>query len=275
MEGSDALPEPYSWVQQPGGLERLGKHIGDEFSAAGVTHALCMPSSEISDADPLGIAATLRHAEHVRGVKLHPIGIAHPERYDLDHLRRVEAVLEQGQVKALKVYLGYLHHEPYSVGYRPYFRLAAKYRVPIIFHTGDTNSRVAKVKYAHPLPLEEIAVDFPHAQFVLAHFGNPWTLDAAQVVYKNPNVWVDLSAFLIGTTADFARMEAVGTIERTVRRVQEAIEFAEADDRFMFGSDWPLAPIGAYRDFVAQLFPPEQRRAVFADNAKRLFGLEK
>jgi predicted TIM-barrel fold metal-dependent hydrolase len=28
----------------------------------------------------------------------------------------------------------------------------------------------------------------PETKFVLAHFGNPWILDAAQVVYKNMNV---------------------------------------------------------------------------------------
>jgi predicted TIM-barrel fold metal-dependent hydrolase len=273
LTGNNALPDPFNQVEQPGGIERLGKLIGTELRSAGVTHGLCMPGTELSDADPLGIQPSLKQAQHIDGVKLFPIGLAHPERFDLDHLKRVEAVLERGEVKGLKAYLGYLHYDPYSVGYRPYFRLAAKYKLPIIFHTGDTNAQRAKLKHAHPLPIDEIAVDFPNTNFVLAHFGNPWVMDAAQVMYKNPNVWVDLSAFLVGTAEQFATMERTGVIERTVRRVREGIEFSEAIDRFLFGSDWPLAPIAAYRDFVAKLFNEQERTKVFASNAKRLFGL--
>ncbi|MBL8828672.1 MAG: amidohydrolase [Planctomycetaceae bacterium] len=271
--GNEALPEPFDQTLQPGGFERLGAQIAQELRGAGVTQGLCMPSTEISDADPLGIQRSLTQAKHIAGVKLHAIGLAHPERFDLDHLKRVEAVLESGAVKALKAYLGYLHYDPYSVGYRAYFRLAAKYKIPVIFHTGDTNSERAKLKHAHPLAIDEIAVDFPHTNFVLAHFGNPWVLDAAQVMYKNPNVWVDLSAFLVGTAEQFATMHQSGVVERTVERVREGIEFVEASDRFLFGSDWPLAPIAAYRDVVAKMFPANERAGVFADNAKRLFRL--
>src|SRR5206468_133792 len=121
---------------------------------------------------PLGIRETLTLAPLVRGPKLHPIGLAHPERFDRDHLARVEEVLEQGKVKALKAYLGYLHYAPSSPGYRPYYKLAEKYKVPVIFHCGDTYSRTAKLKYAHPLQIDEVAVDFPDTRFVLAHFGN-------------------------------------------------------------------------------------------------------
>src|SRR5262249_12820140 len=159
---------------------------------------------------------TLALTALVRGAKLHPVGLAHPERFDRDHLARVEAVLKLGQVKAFKVFLGYLHYEPSSPNYRPYYRLAAKYDVPVIFHTGDTFSRTAKVKYAHPLKIDEVAVDFPDTKFVLAHFGNPWIMDAAQVVYKNKNVWADLSAILIGDAREFAAMKKKGVVERAV-----------------------------------------------------------
>jgi hypothetical protein len=41
-------------------------------------------------------------------------------------------VLKQRKFKALKAYLGYLHYEPYSPGYRRYFTLAAKFNIPVI-----------------------------------------------------------------------------------------------------------------------------------------------
>jgi uncharacterized protein len=257
----------------PEGPKRLARTIEEEAKKAGVAQALCMPRFEVSDKDPLGIQETLAVAELVRGPKLHPVGLAHPERFDRDHMERVEEVLKQGKVKALKAYLGYLHYEPYSPGYRLYFKLAAKYKVPVIFHCGDTYSRTAKVKYAHPLKIDEIAVDYPDTKFVIAHFGNPWLTDAAQVVYKNKNVWADLSGILIGDAKAFAAMEKDGVLDRAAKRVREAIECTEAPERFLFGSDWPLSPMGVYRDYVRRLFPEKWHAAVFGEAAKALFEL--
>ncbi len=269
----DNAPSPFNLLAQPDGAQRLGKMIGDELTGSRVTDALCMPTAVLSDADPLGIQPTLEQAQHVSGAKLHPIGVAHPERFDREHLRRVEEVLKQGQVKAFKAYLGYLHYGALNPGYRPYYLLAAKYNIPVIFHTGDTYSRVAKLKYTHPLQMDEVAVDFPATKFVLAHFGNPWIMDAAQVAYKNKNVWIDLSAILIGDASAFQAMERNGSLDRAVERLKHAIDFVESPDRFVFGSDWPLSPIADYRRFVERLFPAEQHAAVMHENARTLFNL--
>lgn len=255
------------------GPARLARQFQDDAKQAGVAQALGMPRLQVTDKDPLGIHDTLALAKLVRGVTLHPVGVAHPERFDQDHMARVEDVLKQGKVKALKAYLGYLHYEPISPGYRRYFKLAAKYQIPVVFHCGDTYSKTAKLKYAHPLLLDEVAVDYPDTKFVIAHFGNPWLMDAAQVVYKNKNVWADLSAILIGDAKAFAAMDKDGTLDRNAKRVQEAIDYTEAPERFLFGSDWPLSPMAAYRDFVRRLFPEKQHAAVLRGTAKELFGL--
>ncbi len=255
------------------GPRRLAKTLQAEAQAAGVGQALCMPRFQVSDKDPLGIQDTLGLIELVRGPKLHPVGLAHPERFDQDHLDRVAEVLKEGKVKALKAYLGYLKYEPLSPGYRLYFKLAAKYKIPVIFHCGDTYAKSAKVKYSHPLKIDEVAVDYPDTKFVIAHFGNPWLLDAAQVAYKNENVWVDLSAVVIGDADAFAKKEKDGLLDGEVRRLKEAITYTEAPEKFMFGSDWPLSPMVVYRDFVRRLFPEKHHAAVFGGTAKKLFGL--
>jgi predicted TIM-barrel fold metal-dependent hydrolase len=238
-------------------------------------HALCMPRREMDEKDPLGIEGTRRLAALVPG--LHPIGLADPERFDDKHLERVEDSLKRGGVVALKAYLGYLHHGPESPGYRPYYRLAAKYNIPVIFHSGDTWSHLAKVKYAHPLHIDEVAVDFPETNFVIAHMGNPWLMDTAEVIYKNnkkgvkENVWADLSALVVGSADDFENYRKQGVLKTVSEDVRKAIEFAERPDRFLFGSDWPLAPMKVYRDFIRELVPGQYHQAVFYDNAKALF----
>lgn len=264
---------PFDLAKNPKGAQQLAKVIQAELKAAEVGQALCMPRNEISDKDPLGIKEIQELIGLCQGLKLHPVGLVHPERFDRDHLALVEDVLKQGKVKALKVYLGYLHYGPYHIGYRPYYKLAAKFKTPIIFHTGDTYSDKAKVKYAHPKLIDEVAVDFPETKFVLAHFGNPWLTDAAEVVYKNKNVWADLSGVLIGDAAAFAGMAKSGVLERTVNRIKQSIEYTDAPEKFMFGSDWPLAPVAVYREFVEKLFPKERHPGVFRDTAKAVFGL--
>jgi predicted TIM-barrel fold metal-dependent hydrolase len=242
-----------------------------EMQAAGITHALAMGCLGAGPDDPLGIESTLAVAEHVPG--LYAIGIADPARTDLEHLRRVEAVLASGRVRALKAYLGYLHYGPEHAGYRPYYELAGRYRLPFFFHTGDTYSPRAKLRFALPLPVDEVAVDHPDVCFVLAHQGNPWLQDAAEVVYKNANVWADLSGFAVGGAEAFTAEERQDVLRDVAAAALRAFRYAERPDRFLFGTDWPLAPLSAYRDFIRSFVPPAHHEQVFVSNARTLFRL--
>jgi predicted TIM-barrel fold metal-dependent hydrolase len=171
--------------------DQLAAALCREMREAGINAALALGCINNLPDDPLGVNGTLAIAAHVPG--LHAIGVMDPTFHDPDHLRRVEQVLATGRVKALKGYLGYLHFPPDHKGYQPYYELAARHRIPVVFHTGDTYSAYAKVKYAHPLLVDEVAVDHPKTSFVLAQVGNPWMQDAVEVVYKNLNVYADLA----------------------------------------------------------------------------------
>ena len=82
----------------------MAQAIQTEMKQAAVEHALCMPRRESDADDPLGIKGTRAIAALVPG--LHLIGLADPERFDGDHLARVEEALKRGDVVALKAYLG-------------------------------------------------------------------------------------------------------------------------------------------------------------------------
>ncbi len=136
--------------------------LRSEMRAAGIELAFAMGEWNVGGHDPLGIMRTLQIAEMVPGLRA--IGIADPTRGDdPEHLKQVEAVLATGRVAALKCYLGYLHFEPAHPNYRRYYELAAKFKLPVYFHTGDTYSAMAKLKYAHPLGVDEVAVDIKEA----------------------------------------------------------------------------------------------------------------
>src|SRR5262249_55582819 len=152
-------------------------------------------------------------------------------------------------------YLGYLHYAPDHPGYLPYYELAEKHGVPFVFHTGDTYSPKAKLRYSQPLLVDDVAVDHPRVKFVMAHLGNPWLLDAAEVVYKNVNVWADLSGLVVGDAGSFADGERQEMIAETAAEVRKAFRYAERPNRFLYGSDWPLVPLKEYRDFVRAAVP--------------------
>jgi predicted TIM-barrel fold metal-dependent hydrolase len=239
--------------------------------AAGFDRVLAMGSWGGPPDDPLGVEATLGLARLIPG--LHAIGIADPERTSTDQVRRADAVLASGRVKALKGYLGYLHYPPDHPGYRPYYELAARHDVPFIFHTGDTYSALAKVRFAYPLLVDDVAVDHPEVRFVLAHLGNPWLTEAAEVVYKNVNVWADLSGLVVGDAVSFTAEERQALLHDAVAGLGRAFRYAERPNRFIYGSDWPLVPMAAYRDFIRGAIPEVSHAQVFEENARLLFRL--
>jgi predicted TIM-barrel fold metal-dependent hydrolase len=251
--------------------EVLAPALRQEMKSAGATHALAMGCWQGPPDDPLGVAGTLRVARAVPGVLA--IGVADPTRSDAEHLRRVEAVLASGQVRALKAYLGYVHYAPDHPGYRPYYELAGRFNLPFVFHTGDTYSPRAKLRFAHPLLVDDVAVDHPNVRFVLAHLGNPWLTEGAEIVYKNMNVWADLSGLLVGDEAAFTEEERSEVIQDTAAALHRAFRYAERPNRFLYGSDWPLAPMRAYRDFIQSAIPPVHHAAVFEENARTLFRI--
>jgi hypothetical protein len=169
----------------------------------------------------------------------------------------------------LKIYAGY---EPYYLlnwRYRPFYDLAAQMRVPVVIHTGETVSQTGRLKYAHPLLVDDAAVKFPQTQFVIAHYGSPWILDAGQVAGKNPNVAIDLSGLIEGDIdADAVLSEQSGYWQY----IKTWTSYLELYDRLLYGSDWPLVNMGKYIELISRLFPERYWDDIFYNNARRVFG---
>lgn len=180
----------------------------------------------------------------------------------------LRALLAAGRLRGLKLYPGY---EPYALRdprLRPVYEMAAEHGVPVMIHTGDTYAARARVRYAHPLEADEVAVDHRDTRFVLCHLGNPWFMDAAEVIYKNPNVYGDVSGLTLG--------EFEPRFERLARgRVNDAVAYVNDPDKLLFGTDWPISDVGSYLRFAASLeVTDEEREGLMWRNAVRLFRLD-
>jgi predicted TIM-barrel fold metal-dependent hydrolase len=184
---------------------------------------------------------------------------------------RVEEGLKSGKYGCIKVYLGYVKRWAYAEEYKPMYRLAEKYDVPVVFHTGDTYDVDGHIKYADPVTVDEVAVEFRKVRFVIAHIGNPWIQSAAEVAYKNPNVWLDGSALLVGNLSKTPKEKVE---EYVVKPLKWTFGYLEDPSKLMFGTDWPLTDVKSYLEAFKRAIPKEHWRAVFHDNAVKVFKLK-
>lgn len=94
-------------------------------------------------------------------------------------------------------------------------------------------------------------------------------MDAAAVVEKNENVMTDLSGLLEGKI-DFPKLleQQRGYFDT----LKTWISYCSQYEKFMFGTDWPLANYGDYIGVVKWLIPEKEWEKVFYENAKRIYG---
>jgi len=166
------------------------------------------------------------------------------ERTDLYNM---EDRIREGLVKGIKLYPGYDLYPINDPSLESVFRIAEKHDVPVMIHCGDTYAKQAKVRQAHPLLVDDIAVDYPDVRFVICHLGNPWFQDAAEVLYKNDNVYADISGLTLGEFHyEFERY--------MLQRVRDMISYmGDPGKQLMYGTDWPLAGMRTYRRFFDSL----------------------
>ncbi|MES1045164.1 TatD family hydrolase [Heyndrickxia sp. FSL K6-6286] len=179
----------------------------------------------------------------------------------------LEKELQKPNVVGLKIYLGYYPFYAYDEVYHPVYELAEKYDVPVVFHTGDTYSERGLLKFSHPLTLDEVAVRYRNIRFIMAHFGDPWVLTGAEVVYKNSNMYADLSGLIVGTEKELKSYSE----GRFLDHLRHALVYCDHYDRLLFGTDWPLAPVKPYIEFVKNLIPERFHEDVFFNNALKVF----
>ena len=115
-----------------------------------------------------------------------------------------------------------------------------------------------RLQNSNPMLLDDVAIDFPDMQIVIAHPSWPWQDEALSVALHKPNVWIDLS----GWSPKYFPPQLVQYANTLLK------------DRMLFGSDYPLiTPERWMKDFEEAGFKPEVKPRILKDNAMRLLGL--
>ena len=230
-----------------------------------VDAALVLTSYKVVPGRPSAraVVEATRHLPHIHVVA----GISWTT-FGAPDLVELRSLLEAGSIKALKLYPGYEPFYPADPKLTPAYLLAEEFDVPVMIHTGDTYAPTGKVKYAHPLHVDEVAVDFPRVKFLICHLGNPWFRDCMEVVYKNENVYTDISGLTLGQFTD--RFEAYMR-----QQLKEMILWGVNPNRVLYGTDWPLASMESYLAFMEELkLPARDKDLMFFENAAALFKLD-
>lgn len=233
-------------------------------SEAGVDYALVLTSYIVSPHRPstAEIVAAISHLPNLGVVA----GISYAN-YRQKDLRELSEFLADGRVKGLKLYPGYEPFYPHDKRLQVVYDLAEEFDVPVMIHSGDTYSAKGKLKYSHPIEIDEVAVDHPNVKFVICHLGNPWLTDCMEVVYKNQNVYADISGLVLGEFTDSFE-------DYMAEEIRDVILYAGDHSRFLFGTDWPICSMTSYVGFVEQLgLPDEAYEGMMHENSRRLFKI--
>lgn len=228
----------------------------------------------LKDRNEAGVFTSIAHTSNLdkgyldmkKDRVFHCAGVRPPIKKD-----QLEKGLKDGKFSCIKIYLGYVPRYATDPIYDPVYQLAEKYEVPVVFHTGDVFDPNARVKFADPLLVDDVAVQHRKINFVIAHCGNPWIDTAAEIAYKNENVYLDGSAFLTG---DLDQMPTTKVEESVVKPLKWIFNYIENPKKLMFGTDWPLTKTSSYIKAFKTAIPPEHWDDVFYNNAARVFKIK-
>ncbi len=212
----------------------------------------------------------------------------HPDRIigfaGIDPRRGKEAVVELERciemgLKGLKLWTltGFY---PDDENYYPLYEKAAELKIPMLVHTG-MGPPGTYMKFNRPMYVDKVAVDFPQISIILAHIGDPWIDEAVALVIKNPNVYVDISAW--EPSVKFAPF----VLCQTLTKIKMACGGLH---KVLFGTDWPLfTPVFPLKEWVEairdlQMPPPLQmmglqdfterdKLMMLGENAARILGV--
>jgi predicted TIM-barrel fold metal-dependent hydrolase len=170
----------------------------------------------------------------------------------------VEKTVRELGCKGLKLCPSYQYFYPNDPLVYPIYAKAEELGIPVMFHTGSSVFHGSRLKYADPLLLDDIAVDFPDLTILMAHSGRPFWYDRAFFLARlHENVYLELSGL---------PPQKLLTYFPDLERIPEKI---------VFGSDWPgIRDVSVNVEAIRQLPLRETtKEKILGENAARILGI--
>jgi len=182
-----------------------------------------------------------------------------------DGVREARSLVTAGLVRGLKLHPPVQQFFPNDRLAYPLYEVFAEARLPVLFHTGHSGIGTGmpggggiRLKYGHPMPIDDVAVDFPEMPIIMAHPAFPWQDEAISVCLHKPTVYIDLS----GWSPKYFSPTLIQYANTMLKH------------KVLFGSDYPwITPDRWLADFEKIAIRDEVRPLILKENAVRLFGL--
>ena len=176
---------------------------------------------------------------------------------DENPAQKIKKYVNRG-AKGIKLYPSYGHFFPNDRALYPVYELAQERGLPVLVHTGSSVFKGAKMKYADPLHLDDVAADFPECYLVMAHGGRGiWYKTAFFLSRLHPNLFLEISGLPPKNLLTY---------------------FPDLDkniDKVIYGSDWPgVKSVGINIGKIKKLpLPQKDLKKILYHNAARILGL--
>jgi len=182
-----------------------------------------------------------------------------------DGVAEARRLVSSGRVRGLKLHPPLQQFDPNDRLAYPLYEVFAEARLPVLFHTGHSGIGTGmpggggiRLKYGNPMPIDDVAVDFPEMPIILAHPSFPWQDEAISICLHKPTVYIDLS----GWSPKYFSPTLVQYANTLLKH------------KVLFGSDYPLiTPDRWLADLEKTTIREEVRPLILKENAVRLLGL--
>jgi len=204
-------------------------------------------------------------------------GFAHHPIDEPDAAEQLSYAIDKLGLSGYKILAPVIEKPLSDIAYDEVFSICHERCLPVVIHFGILGGggglSLVNGPNLSPLALAETAKRFPHARFIVPHFGCGFTNDLLQLCWASPNVRVDTSGNNLWTKWTMENY----TLEQLFHRFYSTV----GPGRIVFGSDSAWFPRGfAIRYLLDQLravralnMPSGDIRRIFRENALELLDI--
>ena len=206
-------------------------------------------------------------------VRRHPsklVGFAGIDPCDPTCLEELAAAQEELNLKGVVVSPALQDFHPSDTRACQVYEACAGRGMPVVFDLGHRNP-AARMEFAKPVLLDQVASEFPRLRMVVTHMGYPWVHETISLLGKHANVFADVAGLLPKRWL-------------TYNALASAYEYGVID-KLLFGSDFPHRSPAACIEALYSVnqmvqgtnlpvIPREQLRGIVERDALVLLGVE-
>lgn len=180
-------------------------------------------------------------------------------------VRELEAAVRDGGLGGLSLWPCFSGLGASDRKFYPLYAKCVELDVPVTIHSSQHFAKTAPAEAGHPREIDQVAMDFPELRIIASHAGYPWVGDMMTVLWRHPNVVVDVASM----RPKYLGMPGTGW--------ERLIHFGNSlfQDRILFASGYPALQITECVEEVNLLpLKPAVLEKWFWKNALKFFRID-